>query len=73
MPNPKNQLPPTEVGYTKASVKRGLIQICALLAVLLTPAVAQAQLTFITNNGAITITGNTGNPIVVNIPATTNS
>ncbi len=51
--------------------KRNLIQIYLLCAVLL-PAVAQAQLTFTTNNDAITITGYTGNPTVLNIPNTTN-
>ena len=41
-------------------------------AVWLLPGVVQAQLTFITNNGAITITGYTGSPTNVVIPATTN-
>ena len=49
------------------------MQICLLGVVLLSlPSVLQAQFTFITNNGAITITGYTGNPTVLNIPATTN-
>ncbi len=48
-------------------------QSCLLGALLFVlPAVAQAQLTFTTNNGAITITGYTGNPTVLNIPSTTN-
>ena len=51
--------------------KRHLIQICLLGAVLLLPAVVQAQFTFTTNNGAITITGYTGSGAVV-IPSTTN-
>ena len=52
---------------------RHLLQSC-LFGVLLfvLPAVVQAQLTFTTNNGAITITGYTGNPTVLNIPSTTN-
>jgi hypothetical protein len=32
----------------------------------------QAQLTFVTNNGAITITGCIGKPTSLNIPSTTN-
>jgi hypothetical protein len=36
------------------------------------PAAVQAQLTFTTNNGAITITGYTGSPTVVTIPDSTN-
>ena len=39
---------------------------------LLLPAVARAQFTFTTNNGAITITGYTGPPWVVTIPSSTN-
>ena len=39
---------------------------------LLPPAEVLAQLTFKTNNGAITITGYTGNPAMLNIPSTTN-
>jgi hypothetical protein len=39
---------------------------------LLLPAVAQAQFTFTTNNGAITITGYTGTNSVVVIPSATN-
>jgi hypothetical protein len=52
---------------------RHLLQSC-LLGVLLfvLPAMTHAQLTFTTNNGAITITGYTGNPTVLNIPSTTN-
>ena len=52
---------------------RHLLQSCLLGALLFVlPAVAQAQLTFTTNNGAITITGYTGNPTVLNIPSTIN-
>jgi hypothetical protein len=39
---------------------------------LLPPAVAQAQFTFTTNNGGLTITGYTGPPWAVIIPSTTN-
>jgi hypothetical protein len=52
--------------------KRHLLQLCLLGAVLLLPGVVQAQLTFTTNNGAITITGYTGNPTNLNIPSITN-
>jgi hypothetical protein len=52
---------------------RNLIQFCLLGILLLgLPIVSQAQLTFITNNAAITITGYTGNPTVLVIPSTTN-
>ena len=43
-----------------------------LLVLLALPAAVQAQFTFTTNNGAITITGFTGNPTTLNIPNTTN-
>ena len=36
------------------------------------PAAVQAQFTFTTNNGAITITGYTGSSVVVTVPGTTN-
>jgi hypothetical protein len=53
--------------------KRNLIQIFLLGAVLLLlPAEVQAQLTFTTNNGAITITGYIGNPTALDIPSITN-
>src|ERR1035437_2342899 len=51
-------------------MKTKLVQICLLAAVWLLPAVVQAQFTFTTNNGAITITGYTGtngNVIIPNI------
>ena len=54
------------------NTKRTLIQTVVLWAALLVPAVVQAQFTFITNNGAITITGYTGNPTTLTIPSTTN-
>ena len=43
--------------------KRNLVQTCLLAAALLSPAVVRAQFTFTTNNGAITITGYTGNSV----------
>ena len=51
-----------------------LISFVWLLVTLLLflPAAVQAQFTFTTNNGAITITGYTGNPTVLNIPARIN-
>ena len=51
--------------------KRNLIHIWLLGAAML-PAVVQAQFTFTTNNGAITITGYTGPGGNVTIPDTTN-
>jgi hypothetical protein len=49
-------------------------EICLLNALLLVlPAAVQAQLTFTTNSGAITITGCTGNPTALDIPDTTNT
>lgn len=54
-------------------MKTNLIQVCQLIAVLLAlPAVVQAQSNFTTNNGAITITGDTGTNNVITIPATIN-
>ena len=50
---------------------RNLIRIWLLCAAML-PAVAQAQFTFTTNNGAITITSYTGTDGAVVIPSTTN-
>jgi BspA type Leucine rich repeat region (6 copies) len=49
-----------------------IIRWLSLLLLLVLPAVVNAQLTFTTNNGTITITGYTGNPTVLNIPSTTN-
>jgi hypothetical protein len=51
--------------------KRNLRQLCLLCATML-PAVAQAQFTFTTNNGAITITAYTGSGGAVVIPSATN-
>ena len=53
-------------------IKRNLVKISLLIAWLLLtqPAVVQAQFTFTTNNGAITITGYTGSNGVVMIPGT---
>ena len=48
-----------------------ILRLACLLLVAL-PAVVQAQLTFITNNGAITITGYTGSPTNLIIPSMTN-
>src|ERR1035437_10047792 len=48
------------------------VKLLPLLLLLLMPAVVQAQFTFTTNNGAITITGYTGTNTVVLIPDTTN-
>jgi len=53
-------------------IKQHLIQICLLCAGVLLPAVAQAQFSFTTNNGAITITGYTGSDVDVTIPDTIN-
>jgi hypothetical protein len=52
--------------------KRHLIQIGLLAAMLLLPAVAQAQFKFTTNNGAITITAYTGSGGAVTVPSMTN-
>ncbi len=48
-----------------------LLWLCLHIA-LLVPAGVQAQLTFTTNNGTITITGYNGNPTVLVIPNSTN-
>jgi hypothetical protein len=48
------------------------IVLCLMLLLLALPAVMQAQFTFTTNNGAITITGYTGSGGSVVIPDTTN-
>jgi hypothetical protein len=54
--------------YFLAEMKRIWRAVLGLL--LLTAATAQAQFTWTTNNGAITITGYTGSGGVVTIPAT---
>src|SRR5665213_3292961 len=57
----------------KANMRRSLILTCLLATVLLAlPVVVQAQFTYITTNGAITITGYTGSGGAVSIPATIN-
>jgi hypothetical protein len=52
--------------------KRNQIQLCLLGLLLALPGVIQAQFTFTTNNGAITITGYTGTNSNAVIPDTTN-
>lgn len=52
--------------------KRNLILLCLLPVLLAMPTVVQAQFTFTTNSGAITITGYSGSPTNVVIPSTTN-
>jgi BspA type Leucine rich repeat region (6 copies) len=55
------------------NTRRTFIQTSMLGALLLAlPGLAQAQLLFTTNNGAITITGFTGSPSIVVIPSATN-
>ncbi len=49
-----------------------IMKLLSLLLLLALPVVAQAQFTFATNSGAITITGYTGPGGAVIIPATTN-
>ena len=57
----------------KLNVRRSLVKICALLAVLLLPAVAEAQFNFTTNtDGSLTINQYTASGRSVVIPATTN-
>jgi len=56
----------------KTNVRRNLIQTCLLAALLALPAVVQAQFTYITNNGAIAITGYAGPPWAVTIPTNIN-
>ena len=52
--------------------KQKLKLLALSVLVLALPAVVQAQLLFTTNSGAITITGYTGSPTVVNIPSAIN-
>jgi BspA type Leucine rich repeat region (6 copies) len=57
----------------KTNMRGSLIQICLLAAALLTlPPVVQAQFTYTTTNGTITITGYTGSGGAVTIPDTIN-
>jgi hypothetical protein len=60
--------------YGTASIRTACLarRLLPLLLLLTLPAAAQAQFTFTTNNGAITITGYTGTGGVVIIPSTTN-
>jgi hypothetical protein len=61
------------VAITLALPYRVIVSWALELLVLLTlPVAAQAQLTFTTNNGAITITGYEGTPVAVTIPDSTN-
>jgi len=54
-------------------LRHNLTQTCLLVAALLAmPATVQAQFSYITNNGTITITGYTGPAGAVTIPATIN-
>ena len=53
-------------------MKTGLKLLLSLLLLLALPAAVQAQFTFTTNNGAITITGYTGSGGSVTIPSSTN-
>jgi hypothetical protein len=55
---------------TRPHRRQGCLLLWLLLLAL--PIAVQAQLRFTTNNGAITITGYTGNPTTLNIPSTTN-
>ena len=48
------------------------VKFACLLCATIWPVVAQSQLTFVTNNGVVTITGYIGNPISLIIPGTTN-
>ncbi len=52
--------------------RRNPLQLCLLVAQLLLPGAVQAQFTFTTNNGAITITGYTGSGGDVIIPSVIN-
>ena len=60
-----------EISWAYMKTKRKLIQIWLLCAAML-PAVVQAQFTFTTNNGSLTLTGYTGSDRAVTIPAITN-
>lgn len=51
---------------------RSLFCVLLLLLLVMLPAAVQAQFTFTTNNGALTITGYTGSGGDVIIPSTTN-
>src|ERR1039457_664600 len=66
----KNLFPCLAVASKRRQVLLALIAGLGLLLAL--PATVQAQFTFTTNNGTITITGYTGLGGVVTIPSTTN-
>ena len=55
-----------------AVVRRWLIQVCALLTVLFLPVTGQAQFSFITNSGALTVSHYNSSATIAIIPATTN-
>lgn len=55
------------------NIPRNLPQLFLLAAALLSfPAVMRAQFTFVTNGGAITITGYNGSPVGLDVPGSTN-
>ena len=55
------------------NIPRNLPQLFRLAAALLSfPAVMRAQFTFVTNGGAITITGYNGSPVGLDVPGSTN-
>src|SRR5260221_4676128 len=59
--------------HTEGTIVKTIKPLLLLTFLLLAwPAAMQAQFTFFTNNGAITITGYTGSAGVVVIPSTTN-
>jgi BspA type Leucine rich repeat region (6 copies) len=63
--------PVNRILHSTYSMKTNCIQTYLLAVLLALPAAVQAQFTYITNNGVITITGYTGGG-TVNIPATIN-
>jgi BspA type Leucine rich repeat region (6 copies) len=62
----------TGIADANASSMKAKILILFLVLAGLLPLVSNAQLTYTTNNGAITITGFTGSPTNIVIPASTN-
>lgn len=63
---------PLGITDAKASPMKVKVLILLLAVAGLLPLVSKAQLTYTTNNGAITITGYTGSPTNIVIPASTN-
>jgi hypothetical protein len=61
--------PPAPAGRGSSACAAGLLALGMLLAL---PTLVQAQLSYVTNNGAITITGYTGTGGAVTIPGTIN-